>query len=91
MAAPTASAASGDAAFPYEGAMLDCDGHLYMEPDVMAEIVGDAGRSWIIDYLSDYVGSEADLAARERARTEPWTVKGYSALGSYVQTGLRGL
>jgi predicted TIM-barrel fold metal-dependent hydrolase len=63
--------------------MLDCDGHLYMEPDVMAEIVGEAGSSWIIDYLRDYVGSEADLDARKRARTETWSVKGFSALGSY--------
>jgi predicted TIM-barrel fold metal-dependent hydrolase len=83
VAARTASTAAGDDAFAFEGAMLDCDGHLYMEPDVMAEIVGDAGRSWIIDYLREYVGSETDLAARERARTEPWKVKGFSALGSY--------
>src|SRR3954463_10648748 len=45
---------------PLEGRMLDCDGHLYMEPDVMAEIVGAAGASWIIDYLRRFVGSEHD-------------------------------
>jgi predicted TIM-barrel fold metal-dependent hydrolase len=67
----------------FAGERLDCDGHLYMEPDVMAEIVGDAGSSWIIEYLRKYAGSEADLAARERARTETWSVKGFSALGSY--------
>ena len=72
---------SGAATFAFAGEMLDCDGHLYMEPDVMAEIVGDAGGSWIVDYLRGYVGTGADLAARERAHTEPWAVKGISALG----------
>jgi len=64
------------------GEILDCDGHLYMDPDVMAEVVGDAGASWIIDSLREYVGTAADLAAREQARTETWSVKGISALGS---------
>src|SRR5207253_10887030 len=68
--------------FPFAGQLLDCDGHLYMEPDVMAEIVGGAGSSWIVDYLRQYVGTDADLAARERAATEVWSVKGISALGS---------
>ena len=67
---------------PIEGRMLDCDGHLYMEPDVMAEIVGAAGASWIIDYLRRFVGSEQDQALRARARDDVWAVKGISAWGS---------
>ena len=67
----------------FAGERLDCDGHLYMEPDVMAEIVGDTGSNWILEYLRGYVGSDDDLAARERARTETWAVKGFSALGSH--------
>ena len=63
-------------------ALLDCDGHLYMEPDVMAEIVGDAGGGWIVDYLRTYVGTEQDLAARARAQADVWSIKGFSALGS---------
>ena len=55
-------------ALPIEGRMLDCDGHLYMEPDVMAEIVGAAGASWIVDYLRRFVGSEQDQELRARAR-----------------------
>jgi predicted TIM-barrel fold metal-dependent hydrolase len=66
----------------YRGRMLDCDGHLYMEPDVMAEIVGDAGSSWIIDYLRGFVGSQHDLELRARARDDVWSVKGISAWGS---------
>jgi predicted TIM-barrel fold metal-dependent hydrolase len=62
--------------------MLDCDGHLYMEPDVMAEIVGAAGASWIIDYLRRFVGSEQDQELRARARDDVWGVKGISAHGS---------
>ena len=48
----------------------------------MAGIVGSAGAAWIVDYLRSYVGSAEDQAARQRARTDPWTVKGISALGS---------
>jgi len=62
--------------------LLDCDGHLYMEPDVMAEIVGGSGGGWIIDHLRRYVGTEEDRAARARARDDVWAVKGVSALGS---------
>jgi predicted TIM-barrel fold metal-dependent hydrolase len=79
-----ASAAAGSDVdgFAFAGDMLDCDGHLYMEPDVMAGIVGDAGGSWIIEHLRGYVGTDADRAARERAWAETWSVKGISALGS---------
>src|SRR6202521_4356903 len=65
-----------------EGSLLDCDGHLYLEPDRMAEIVGAAGAGWMVDHLRAYVGTEADRAARERARAETWSVKGISALGA---------
>src|SRR5438309_6965825 len=68
---------------PFSGELLDCDGHLYMEPDVMAEIVGDAGGSWIIEYLREYVGSDADRQARAQAHAEVWNVKGISALGAF--------
>ena len=67
----------------FDGEMLDCDGHLYMEPDVMQEIVGAVGASWIADYLRTYAGSDADRAARAQARHDVWGVKGFSALGSY--------
>src|SRR5881275_2403823 len=64
------------------GRALDCDSHLYMEPDVMAEVVGEAGAGWIADFLRAYVGSPEDEDARRLARTDPWTVKGISALGA---------
>jgi uncharacterized protein len=68
---------------PLLGSLLDCDAHLYLEPGVMAEIVGDAGGGWIIDYLRSYAGSDEDLAARARAHDEPWSIKGFSALGAF--------
>src|SRR5436305_12238894 len=80
----TASVTTGSAGdvFACAGGMLDCDAHLYMEPDVMAEVVGDAGGSWIIDYLRTYVGTDADRSARVEARQDTWSVKGISALGA---------
>ncbi len=80
--ASQAATEQGAHGFAFAGEMLDCDGHLYMEPDVMAGIVGDAGASWVIEHLRGYVGTEADRAERVRARTETWSVKGVSALGS---------
>lgn len=75
-------AGADNQAVAFSGELLDCDGHLYMEPDVMADVVGGAGASWIVDSLRRYVGTDADVAARERARTETWSVKGISALGA---------
>jgi len=65
-----------------DGRMLDCDGHLYMDPDVMADIVGAAGASWVLDYLRRFVGTEQDQNLRARARDDVWSVKGISAWGS---------
>jgi hypothetical protein len=73
-----------------EGRMLDCDGHLYMEPEVMTDIVGDAGASWIIDHLRRFVGSDLDQELRSRARDEVWAVKGISAWGSTDIAGRLG-
>jgi uncharacterized protein len=70
------------ASVPVFGRMLDGDGHLYMDPDVMADIVGPAGASWIIDYLRRFVGSDQDVALRTRARHDVWGVKGISAWGA---------
>ena len=65
-----------------DGRMLDCDGHLYMEPEVMADIVGAAGSNWIVEHLRAFVGSEQDLEMRARSHDDVWSVKGISAWGS---------
>ena len=65
-----------------EGGLLDCDAHLYMEPDVMAEIVGEVGAGFVMDFLQRFSGSPEDVAARARNRDNVWAVKGISALGA---------
>jgi predicted TIM-barrel fold metal-dependent hydrolase len=73
MSAPTAD---------YTGRLLDCDSHLYQDPELMAELVGDVGAGFVIELLRQWVGTPADLAARQRSVSEIWKVKGISALGS---------
>jgi predicted TIM-barrel fold metal-dependent hydrolase len=64
------------------GNLLDCDAHLYMEPDVMADIVGAVGGGFVVEFLRKFSGSAQDREARARNRAEVWGVKGISALGS---------
>jgi len=64
------------------GNLLDCDAHLYMEPDVMAGIVGEVGGGFVIDFLRKFAGSPQDREARARNRADVWGVKGISALGA---------
>src|ERR1043165_6678896 len=70
-----------------EGRLLDCDAHLYMEPDVMAEIVGDCGGGFVLDFLRSYYGSDKDLAARQQNQNDVWGVKGIIALGALDPEG----
>lgn len=66
-----------------EGTLLDCDSHLYMTPDTMRDVLGDLWRDdFVLEFLSDYLGSEADLRARAGNRGDVWTTKGISALGA---------
>ena len=67
---------------PYWGEMLDCDGHLYLEPKVMVELVGRPGGGLILDFLEGFVGSEEDVRNRKRNRDDVFQVKGISALGA---------
>jgi len=69
-------------AVPYWGEMLDCDGHLYLEPKLLMELVGKSGGGLILDFLEGFVGSEEDVKNRKRNREEVFSVKGISALGA---------
>jgi predicted TIM-barrel fold metal-dependent hydrolase len=64
------------------GKLLDCDAHLYMEPEVMADIVSEVGGGFVVDFLRKFAGSPQDVEARSRNRTDVLGVKGISALGS---------
>lgn len=65
-----------------EGKLLDCDAHLYMEPDVMEDVVRDVGAGFVMEFLKQFSGSPEDKAARARNRDNIWAVKGISALGA---------
>lgn len=67
---------------PFWGQMLDCDGHLYMEPDALLDLVGQVGAGFIYNFLKSYAGSPEDLKNRARNREEVFAIKGISALGA---------
>ena len=78
----TAPVTTPDTTDEIKGRILDCDAHLYMEPADMAEMVGDVGAGFVLEFLNKYAGSEEDQKARARARQDIWDVKGISAFGS---------
>ena len=57
-----------------KGRILDCDAHLYMEPADMADMVGDVGAGFVLEFLNKYAGSDEDKAARARSRRGSRTV-----------------
>lgn len=65
------------------GRMLDADAHLYMRPEVMADILAPIGRDWVVDMLDKFSQAESYFEDRRRAEEEVWTVKGLAAYGSY--------
>ncbi|HEX4506787.1 MAG TPA: amidohydrolase family protein [Alphaproteobacteria bacterium] len=71
----------------YAGRILDCDAHLYLEPDDMAELVGDVGAGFVLEFLRKYAGSEQDRQARAQAKADLWGVKGLSAHGAVDAPG----
>lgn len=67
------------------GERLDADGHVYPEPDLMRDILGDLGRDPISDYIASYFDSDEDKASRVQNREDIWSVKGISALNGSKQ------
>src|SRR5476651_1569419 len=72
---------------PLAGRILDCDAHLYLEPNDMAELVGDIGAGFVLEFLRKYAGSEQDREARAQAKSDLWGVKGISAHGAIDAPG----
>lgn len=70
---------------PLFGKILDPDGHLYMEPHVLTELLKglEHGGGFVLDFLERFTGSEEDKKARARNRDNVLAVKGISALGAY--------
>jgi predicted TIM-barrel fold metal-dependent hydrolase len=69
------------------GRILDCDAHLYLEPDDMAELVGDVGAGFVLEFLRKYAGSEQDIKARAQAKSDLLGIKGISAHGAIDAPG----
>jgi predicted TIM-barrel fold metal-dependent hydrolase len=72
---------------PLAGRILDCDAHLYLEPEDMAELVGDVGAGFVLEFLRKYAGSEQDKAARAQAKSDLLGIKGISAHGAIDAPG----
>jgi uncharacterized protein len=72
---------------PLAGRILDCDAHLYLEPDDMAELVGDVGAGFVLEFLRKYAGSEQDIKARAQAKSDLLGIKGISAHGAIDAPG----
>ncbi len=79
----TVSPAGTTVADPFVGEILDGDGHMYMFPDVAAEIFGTLEKGFVTSYLEKFAGSDQFKIDRERNRRELWNVKGLGALGAY--------
>jgi predicted TIM-barrel fold metal-dependent hydrolase len=70
---------------PFAGQVLDADGHFYIEPGPLRELLkgldnNDGG--YVLDFLQRFVGSDEDLRARAANRDRVWATKGISALGA---------
>lgn len=65
------------------GEILDCDAHLYMEPDVMAEIVGEVGGGFVLEHVRNQFGTERYHADKAAGKSDIWGIKGLGALGAY--------
>ncbi len=83
----TATVAGSADPGPLAGRILDCDAHLYLEPDDMAELVGDVGAGFVLEFLRKYSGSEQDRKARSQARSDLLGIKGISAHGAIDAPG----
>jgi len=70
---------------PFAGQILDTDGHMYMEPPVLREMLKglEHGGGFVLDFLERFTGSQEDMKFRARNRDNVLAIKGISALGSY--------
>jgi predicted TIM-barrel fold metal-dependent hydrolase len=67
----------------FKGEILDCDAHLYMEPEVMAEIVEGIGGGFVLEHVRNQYASEQFRKDKEAGKTDVWNIKGLGALGAY--------
>ena len=66
----------------FAGQILDGDGHMYMDGDVLRHVAGGLDGGQMLTYIEDYLESDDFADDRSRNRDELWTVKGIGALGA---------
>jgi uncharacterized protein len=69
-------------AAPFIGQILDGDGHMYMDAQMLREIAGELDGGHMVDFIGQFTKSDAFAVDRERNRRELWNVKGIGALGA---------
>lgn len=83
----TLGPATGRRAGNYGGLVriLDCDSHLYIEPDEAKALLGGlaTGDDWVLSGLYDQAAHPDYPNRRAAARTDVWNVKGLAALGAF--------
>jgi len=68
---------------PFPGNTLDCDGHVYIHPDVFREIFPELSFGYNFEFLDGYVKHPEFKERRESNREQLWETKGLGALGAY--------
>ena len=72
----------GDEVPSFAGEILDGDGHMYMDPDVLRQVAGGLDGGHMLSYLEQYMQSKDFEGDRDRNRSELWNIKGIGALGA---------
>ena len=66
----------------FAGEILDGDGHMYMDAEVLRHVAGGLNGGHMLDYIEKYLKSDNFADDRRRNRKELWIVKGIGALGA---------
>jgi len=72
-----------DVAEKFHGELLDADGHVYMEPDDLADFAREIGVALGQDFYKRQVETQEFSEAKAKNRDELWSTKGLAALGAY--------
>jgi predicted TIM-barrel fold metal-dependent hydrolase len=71
------------AANPFAGETLDSDGHVYIRPELVKEILPELAFGYNFEFLAGYMDHPEYKERRAKNREELWETKGIGALGAY--------
>jgi len=63
---------STDVAEKFRGDLLDADGHVYMEPDALADFASEIGGALAQDFYKRQVESQEFAESRDQNRAQLW-------------------